>query len=113
LPKTPRLKLSLSPDAHTKLSNGATLRLGIDYSHTSEIYNDVQDTWLLRRPKEDLFNVASAIVSPSDKVTLTVGGTNLTNRRFITTGQVNDAAGVIYGTYNAPREWYVTVGVKY
>ncbi len=113
LPKTPRLKLSLSPDAHTKLSTGATLRLGVDYTHTSEIYNDVQDTWLLRRPKEDLLNASGAIVSPDGKVTFTVGGLNLTDRRFITTGQVNDAAGVIYGTYNAPREWYATVGVKY
>jgi hypothetical protein len=59
------------------MSNGATLRLGVDYTHTSEIYNDVQDTWLLRRPKEDLFNTSCAIVTPNGKITLTVGGTNL------------------------------------
>jgi iron complex outermembrane receptor protein len=113
LPKTPRLKLSLSPDAHTRLPNGATVRVGVDYAHTSEIYNDVQDTWLLRRPKEDMFNASAAIVAPNGKATLTVGGTNLTNRRFITTGQVNDAAGDIYGTYNAPREWYATINARY
>jgi len=113
LPKTPRLKLSLSPDAHTRLANGATLRLGVDYTHTSEIYNDVQDTWLLRRPKEDVLNASGEIISPNGKATLTVGGANITDRRFITTGQVNDAAGVVYGTYNAPREWYATVGIKY
>jgi hypothetical protein len=112
-PKTPRLKLSLSPDAHTKLSNGVTLRLGVAYTHTSEIYNDVQDTWQLRRPKGDLLNASCAIISPNGKATFTVGRANLTNRRFITTGQVNDAAGAVYGTYNAPREWYATVGVKY
>jgi len=113
LPKTPRLKLSLSPDVHTRLANGATLRFRADYVHTSEIYNDVQDTWLLRRPKEDIFNVSGAITSPNGKATLTVGGNNLTDRRFITTGQVNDAAGAVYGTYNAPREWYASVGVKF
>ena len=113
LPKTPRLKLSLSPDAHTRLRNGAALRFRVDYTHTSEIYNDVQDSWLLRRPKEDLFNASWAVISPNGKVTFTVGGVNLTNRRFITTGQVNDAAGVVYGTYNAPREWYATAGMKY
>jgi iron complex outermembrane receptor protein len=113
LPKTPRLKISLSPTVYTRLPNTATVRLGIDYSHTSEIYNDVQDTWLLRRPKEDMVNASASIVTPGDKVTFTAGASNLTDRRFITTGQENDAAGVIYGTYNAPREWFATIGVKY
>jgi iron complex outermembrane receptor protein len=113
LPKTPKLKVSLSPDAHTHLGNGATLRLGLDYTHTSEMYNDVQNTELLKRPKEDMVNASAAVVSPNGKITFTVGGANLTDRRFITTGQPQIAGGVIYGTYNAPREWYATLGVKY
>jgi iron complex outermembrane receptor protein len=113
LPKTPKLKIALSPDVHTFLSNGATLRLGVDYTHTSEIYNDVEDDALLRRPPEDLFGASAGIIAPSGKVTLTVGGTNLTDRRFITTGQFNAAGGTVYGTYNAPREWYATLAVKY
>jgi iron complex outermembrane receptor protein len=98
---------------HTKLPNGATVRLGVDYTHTSEIYNDVQDTQLLKRPKEDMFNASTSLVSPAGKTTFTVGGTNLTDRRFITTGQPQVAGGTIYGSYNAPREWYATVGVKF
>jgi iron complex outermembrane receptor protein len=113
LPKTPKLKLSLSPDAHTHLGNGATLRVGVDFTHTSEMYNDVQNTPLLKRPKEDMVNASAALVSPNGKITFTVGGLNLTDRRFITTGQPQIAGGVVYGTYNAPREWYATLGVKY
>jgi iron complex outermembrane receptor protein len=113
LPKTPRLKFTLSPDAHTNLSNGATLRLGVDYTHTAEMFNDVQNTPLLARPKEDMFNASTAITAPNGKLTLTLGGTNLSDRRFITTGQPQIAGGVIFGTYNAPREWYATLGVKY
>ena len=113
LPKTPRLKFTLSPDAHTNLANGATLRLGVDYTHTAEMFNDVQNTPLLARPKEDMFNASTAITAPNGKLTLTVGGTNLSDRRFITTGQPQIAGGVIFGTYNAPREWYATLGVKY
>jgi iron complex outermembrane recepter protein len=113
LPKTPRLKFTLSPDAHTSLPNGATLRLGVDYTHTAEMFNDVQNTPLLARPKEDMFNASTAITSPNGKVTFTVGGTNLSDRRFITTGQPQIAGGVIFGTYNAPREWYATIGAKY
>jgi iron complex outermembrane receptor protein len=98
---------------HTGLANGATLRLGIDYTHTSEIFNDVQNTALLSRPKEDMFNASASLVGPRGRATLTLGGTNLTDRRFVTTGQPQIAGGVVFGTYNAPREWYATLGVKY
>jgi iron complex outermembrane receptor protein len=113
LPKTPKLKVSLSPDAHTRLDNGTTLRVGVDFTHTSEMYNDVQNTELLKRPKEDMVNASAAVVSPNGKITFTVGGLNISDRRYITTGQPQIAGGVIYGTYNAPREWYATLGVKY
>jgi iron complex outermembrane recepter protein len=103
----------LSPDIHTSLPNGATLRLGVDYTHTSEMFNDVQNTPLLARPKEDMINVSTSIVAPDGRVTFTLGGTNLTDRRFITTGQPQVAGGVVFGTYNAPREWYATLGLKY
>jgi iron complex outermembrane receptor protein len=41
-----------------------------------------------------------------------VGGTNLTNDRFITTGQANYGAGFIDGYINPPREWYATIRVQ-
>jgi iron complex outermembrane recepter protein len=113
LPKTPRLKLILGPVVHTQIQSGATLRVTLDYVHTSEIYNDVQNTWLLRRPPEDILNASAAIIAPQDKLSLTVGVANMTDRRYITTGQQNDAAGVIYGTYNAPREWFASLGLRY
>jgi iron complex outermembrane receptor protein len=46
-------------------------------------------------------------------VTFTIGGTNLTDRRYITTGQDQVAGGVVFGTYNAPREWYATLGYRF
>jgi iron complex outermembrane receptor protein len=113
LPKTPRLKFSLSPDVHTNLPSGATLRLGVDYTHTSEMFNDVQNTPLLARPKEDMINASTSMVTPNGRMTFTIGGTNLSDRRFVTTGQPQVAGGVVFGTYNAPREWYATIGLKY
>jgi iron complex outermembrane recepter protein len=41
-------------------------------------------------------------VSPSGKATFTIGGTNITDKRYITTGQPQFAGGVVFGTYNAP-----------
>ncbi len=113
LPKTPRWKVSISPDAHTNLSNGATLRAIVDYSHTSHMFNDVQNTPLLARPDVDMVNASTSIVSPNGKITFTIGGTNITDKRYVTTGQPQIAGGVIFGTYNPPREWYATLGMKF
>jgi iron complex outermembrane receptor protein len=112
LPKTPRWKAALSPDVHTRVGNGGTLRLGVDYTFTSKMFNDVQNTALLSRPDVDMIDSSASYVSPSGKVTFAVGGTNITNKRYITTGQPQFAGGVVFGTYNAPREWYATFGVK-
>jgi len=113
LPKTPRLKISVSPDVHTNLGNGSLLRFAVDYSHTSHMFNDVQNTPLLARPDVDMVNASASIANASGKVTFTVGGTNLTDKRYVTTGQPQIAGGVIFGTYNPPREWYATLGMKY
>jgi len=52
-------------------------------------------------------------VAPGDRWTLTVGGINVTNTRFLTTGQAQIAGGQFYGTYNRPGEWYARFGVKF
>jgi iron complex outermembrane recepter protein len=113
LPKTPRWKVSISPDAHTTLSNGATLRVAADYAHTSHMFNDAQNTPLLERPDVDMVNASTSITSSGGRITFTVGGMNLTDKRYVTTGQPQIAGGVIFGTYNPPREWYATLGAKF
>ena len=47
------------------------------------------------------------------KKTITIGDTNICDQRYLTTGQPQSAGGVVYGTYNAPREWFATLGYKY
>jgi iron complex outermembrane recepter protein len=113
LPKTPKWKVSLSPDAHTTLPNGAILRIGADYSYVAKMYNDVQDTELIARRASDVIGASIALSSADSKRTLTIGGTNLSDQRYLTTGQPQYAGGVVYGTYNAPREWYATLEYKY
>ena len=77
------------------------------------MFNDVQNTPLLARPAVDSLNASSSLTSPSGRVILTVGGTNITDKRCITTGQPQIAGGVVFGTYNPPREWYATLAFKY
>jgi iron complex outermembrane receptor protein len=113
LPKTPRWKYSVSPTYKVGLPNEAALRLGIDFTHTSVIANDSINTSLLMRPVTNVMNVALTYLSPADKYELSVGGTNVTNDRFLTTGNQDTTSSIIYGTYNPPAEWFVTGRVKF
>jgi iron complex outermembrane receptor protein len=113
LPKTPRWKYSVSPTYRYPLPNGGSLRLGIDFTHTSEIANDAINTSLLMRPATDLLNVSGTYASPDDKYEVTVGGSNITDDRYLTTGNQDTTASIIYGTYNPPAEWYVTGRIKF
>ncbi|HEY0959707.1 MAG TPA: hypothetical protein VGE05_10580, partial [Novosphingobium sp.] len=74
---------------------------------------NAQRTFLLRRPTSDVVNASVSYRAPDEKWSLTVGGTNLTNDRYLTTGNANIAAGTIYGTYNRPAEWYARLGVTF
>ena len=64
------------------------------------------------RPDVDRVDASASYVSPSGKATFTIGGTNITDKRYITTGQPQFAGGVVFGTYNAPREWSASFALK-
>jgi len=113
LPKTPRWKYSLSPTYKSNLPNGGSMRLGLDFTHTSVIANDAINTSLLMRPASNILNASLTYASPEDRYELTVGGTNITDDRFLTTGNQDTTSSIIYGTYNPPAEWYVTGRVKF
>ncbi len=113
LPKTPRWKYSLSPTYKANLPNGGSLRLGLDFTHTSEMANDAINTSLLMRPVTNVLNASLTYASPDARYELTLGGTNITDDRFLTTGNQDTTASIIYGTYNPPAEWYVTGRVKF
>lgn len=112
LPKTPEYKVTLSPQYEFGLSNSGKVRIGVDYTRTADMYNDAPNTVLLHRPATDNLTAAVHYLSPSGHYELIVGGTNLTDARYLTTGSTNGAQGEIVGTYSAPREWFATLHMK-
>jgi iron complex outermembrane receptor protein len=112
LPKTPKWKFSLSPEYVMTLPNEAALRFGVDYTHTASIFNDSINTSLLRRPDTDIVNASVTYISPDSSYEVVAGGTNITDDRFLTTGNEDTADGIFYGTYNAPAEWYLKLRFK-
>jgi iron complex outermembrane receptor protein len=112
LPKTPKYKVALSPLWDLHLPNSGTLRFQADYTITAHMFNDGPNTTLLERPETHMLNAGIHYIWPNSKIEFIVGGTNLTDDRFLTTGSTNYAAGEVVGSYNAPREWYATLNLK-
>jgi iron complex outermembrane receptor protein len=113
LPKTPKWKISLSPEFHYDLAAGGSVHLGAVYTHVSSEFNDSLNTELLRRPTLDMLDLNLRYESPGDKYSVIVGGSNVTNKRYITSGQANYAAGFVFGSYSPPAQWYVTLRAKF
>jgi iron complex outermembrane receptor protein len=109
LPKTPKYKMSFYPEYTYLLPNQASLRMIVDYTYTAEMFNDALNTPQLRRPATRMLDASLHYISSDEKYDLAVGGTNITNDRFITVGSPNIGAGEVGGTYNEPAEWYLQI----
>ena len=113
LPKTPMWKININPEYDRDLGNGRSLQLQASYTHTSSLYNDSLNTPLLKRPSLDLLDLSARVTFGDGKYAVQVGGTNITDKRYITEGSLNYAAGFVDASFNAPAEWYATFRLKY
>ncbi len=83
-----------------------------DYTHTSSLWNDTERAFLLQRPSTDILNGSIAFKSGGNW-DVTAGMTNITDERYLVTGQAQIAGGQFYGTFSRPREWYVKLGLNF
>jgi iron complex outermembrane receptor protein len=77
------------------------------------MFNDALNTTQLRRPPTRNLDASIHYVAPNQLYDLAVGGTNLTNDRYVTAGSPNNGAGEVGGYYNPPRMWYATILIKF
>ncbi|WP_072382428.1 TonB-dependent receptor [Novosphingobium sp. NDB2Meth1] len=113
LPKTPKWKFNISPRYEAKFANGGKLIFLADFTHSTSLWNDTERAYLLQRAATDILNGSITYREPGEHWDVTVGGTNLTDTRYLVTGQAQIAGGQFYGTYSRPREWYARLGVKF
>jgi iron complex outermembrane receptor protein len=104
IPKTPEFKVNFGPTLDI-----GNLRFAVDYTYTDAMVNDSLNTENLKRPSVENLNAAIRYLSPTGQFELVVGGTNLTDERYLVTGSINEAAGEHVGTYSRPREYYATL----
>lgn len=113
LPKVPRWKFNVSPRLELPVGNGGNIVLLADYSYLTSMWNDAQRTYLLKRPATDILSASFTYNEPNERWNISVGGTNLTGDRYVVNGLGQLAGGVIYGSYNRPREWYAKFGFNF
>ena len=100
------------PQYDLALRNSATLRFLAQFTYTAEMFNDSLNTPQLRRPATRNLDASIHYVSPNDLYDFAVGGTNLTNDRYVTAGSPNYGAGEVGGYFNPPRMWYASLRVN-
>ena len=112
LPKSPHWKVNLSPRYETPFFAGKLILLG-DWTHTTKARNDTEGTFLLNRQATDIINASATYQVPGGRYEITVGGTNITDERYLVTGQFQGAGGDIQGTWSRPAEWYARLSFKF
>lgn len=112
LPKSPKWKFNIAPRFETPVGAGKVVFLA-DWTHTTKMRNDTEGTFLLVRKSTDMVNASVTYKAPEDRYSVTAGALNLTNERYLVTGQAQIAGGQIYGTYSRPVEWYVRLGFEF
>ncbi len=110
---TPKFEASLSADYELGLGKSGSLLFHGDYNHKSTIARDGQNTAQLVTPATDVVGALVSYKSPTRAWHLDAGVTNLTDTRYIISGQNQSGIGYIGGTYNQPRQWYATLGYKF
>jgi len=114
IPKTPEFKVTVSPQWDVALPDSrGKLRFAADYTHTDAMFNDSLNTPLLARPATDYLNASVHWLSPENKYEVTLGGSNLTDERYLTVGSLNSAEGETVGTYNPPLQWYLSLRMTF
>lgn len=111
LPKTPKWKLTFDPQYDYALPNEAIIRFIPAFTYTSEMYNDALNTPELRRPATRNLDASLHYISADTLYDFAVGGTNLTDDRYVTAGSPNYGAGEVGAYFNPPRMWYLQVRV--
>ncbi len=112
LPKTPKYKVYLGPQYTANLSGGGSVTFMTDWTYTAKLANDLGNTQVLIRDASTVGNAAITYSAPEDRWLFTVGLNNITDERYLVTGQNQPAVQAIYGTYSAPREWFATIKVN-
>ncbi len=113
LPLTPKWSASLSASYPFDLGAAGTLTPRFDYAYRSAVFNTADNAAIVHQKGYSVLNGAVAWEPARGDLTVTLGGRNLTDERYLLTATYSDAAGLAEGTYARPREWYLSIKKRF
>lgn len=113
LVNAPEWQFALGGTAVLLRTDSLDLSLRGDWSHSSSLSKDAENTPELQQPAYSLLSASLTLAQIDKRWSIAVGATNLTDTRYLLTGNYNPSIGAVYGVYNRPREWYARVGFKF
>ena len=85
----------------------------IDWSYTSDFFNDSFNTPVIATEDYHLVNASLTWRSPSEKYTLILGGRNLGDEHYLLTGDIGDAFQSAEGILDRGRQFYITGRINF
>jgi iron complex outermembrane receptor protein len=113
IPKTPKWKATVGPQFIVDLPEDRFLKFYGSYTYTSKLTNDSVGTPLLSRPNVSMVDLSATYASSGDKYEVISGCTNVTDKRYVVTGQNQFAGGQVNAQFNEPREWYLRLRARF
>ena len=113
LPNAPEFQYRVAIDYSMPMANSGSIDLHIDSSHTDDIANDAQNSHFLFQDAYNIVNAGLTYNAPSENWSVSFFVDNVTDKRYIVSGDSNFGIGFHEANFNRPREWYVTLRIDF
>lgn len=113
LPKSPKWKGTLSGAYTYALGNGARLDARADFNFSSSYANDALNSRYLNQSSYQTLGLSAGYASPEQQWSLRLFIDNVSNERYIVSGDSNYGIGFHEANYSRPREWGATFSVNF
>ena len=111
--KAPEWTLNGGVEYTLDLPGGGALTARADWSRYSTVYNDVANDPDLTQPAYDLFGARIAYTSPDQVWQAAVFGSNLSDERYMVSGNASSGFGLKEASFGRPREWGLSLSRKF
>lgn len=110
---TPKWSAFIAADVDLFKALDGTFTAHADYSYKSRIARDAVNTPALIADPQNIVGASLRWARADDLLEVKAGVMNLTDERYIVTGTQVDAIGATTVTWSRPREYYLTLSLKY
>ncbi len=114
LPLTPAWTYSLSGEFRQPLAGAGEIQMRADWQWRSEVSFQLEADPLERQPGYGLLNLRATWVLPDERFRVSLFGTNVTDREYLTNAQDSRSGnGVAFGGVGRPREWGLELDARF